>query len=101
VRVPSKDKDYADRRDGYVMGQAFRFIHGHTGASRGKGPNRFQLHRGTAVIFLDRRNGTVLECLVSRKDFDRVKGHHWCAARSGKGPFYAAAWIDGATDPCP
>jgi hypothetical protein len=42
------------------MGQPFRFIHGHGGASEGKGSNRFKLRRGTAVIFLERQNGTVL-----------------------------------------
>src|SRR5215469_1263810 len=63
----------SDRRHGHVMGQPFRFIHGHV-RSPLKGPNRFKLRRGTAVIFLERRDGTVLECLVSRKDFDRVRG---------------------------
>ena len=48
-----------------------------------------------AVMFLERQNGTVLECLVSREDFDRVRKHHWYLDRSGKGAFYAAAWIDG------
>jgi len=48
-----------------------------------------------AFIFLECRNGTVLECLVSRKDFDRLRSHHWYAARSGKEAFYAAARIDG------
>lgn len=77
-------------------GQPFRFIHGHSGASEGKDPNRFKLRRGTVVIFLERQNGTVLECLVSRKDFARVRRHHWHANKNGKGAFYAAAWIDGA-----
>ena len=84
----------SDQRHGHVMGQPFRFIHGHV-RSPLKGPNRFKLRHGTAVIFLERR-GTVLECLVSRKDFDRVRRHHWYVDRSGKGAFYAAAWIDGA-----
>ena len=83
------------RRDGHVMGQPFRYIHGHSPGGA-KGPNRFTLRRGMAVIFLERQDGKVLECLVSRKDFDRVRSHHWCVARSGKGPFYAAAQIDGA-----
>jgi hypothetical protein len=56
----------SDRRHGHVMGQPFRFIHGHSGPAE-KGPNRFKLRRRTAVIFLERRDGTVLECLVSRK----------------------------------
>ena len=86
----------SDRRHGHVMGQPFRYIHGHV-RSPLKGPNRFKLRRGTAVIFLERRNGTVLECLVSRKDFDRVRKHHWYVDRSGKGAFYAAAWIAGVT----
>jgi hypothetical protein len=77
------------------MGQPFRFIQGHV-RSPLKGPNRFKLRCGTAVIFLERREGTVLECLVSRKDFDRVRKHHWYANRNGKRTFYAAAWIDGA-----
>ena len=77
------------------MGQPFRFIHGHGGASEGKGSNRFKLRRGTAVIFLERQNGTVLECL-GRKDFDRVRRHHWYVDTTGKGASYAAAWIDGA-----
>src|SRR5215469_14489384 len=76
------------------MGQPFRFIHGHV-RSPLKGPNRFKLRRGTPVIFLERRGGTVLECLVSRKDFDRVRRHHWYANKNGKRTFYAAAWIDG------
>ena len=79
----------SDRRHGHVMGQPFRFIHGHV-RSPLKGPNRFKLRHGTAVIFLERR-GTVLECPVSRKDFDRVRRHHWYVDRSGKGAFYAAA----------
>jgi hypothetical protein len=37
------------------MGRPFRFIRGHSGASEGKGPNRFKLRRGTAVIFLERQ----------------------------------------------
>src|SRR5215469_3650649 len=77
------------------MGQPFRFIHGHV-RSPLKGPNRFKLRRGTVLIFLERRDGTVLECLISRKDFDRVRSHHWYANRNGKRTFYAAAWIDGA-----
>ena len=85
----------SDRRHGHVMGQPFRFVHGHS-RSPVKGPNRFALGRDTAVIFLERRDGTVLECLVSRKDFDRVSRHHWYANRNGKRAFYAAAWIDGA-----
>ena len=86
---------WRDRRHGHVMGQPFRFIHGHSGPAA-KGPNRFKLRRHTAVIFLERRDGTVLECLVSRKDFDRVRRHHWYANRNGKRTFYAAAWLDGA-----
>jgi len=54
----------SDRRHGHVMGQPFRFIHGHCRPTE-KGPNRFKLRRRTAVIFLERRDGTVLECLVS------------------------------------
>jgi hypothetical protein len=38
------------------------------------GPNRFKL-RGTAVIFLERQDGAVLDCLVFRKDFEKVRGH--------------------------
>ena len=69
---------------------------GTSGASEGNGPNRFKLRRGAAVISLERRDGRVVECLVSRKDFARVERHHWCANRNGKGASYAAAWIDGA-----
>jgi hypothetical protein len=54
-----------------------------------------KLRHGAAVIFLECRDGTVLECLVSRKDFDRISRHHWYAHSNGKGAFYAAAWIDG------
>jgi len=78
------------------MGQPYRFIHGHSGATEKKGPNRFKLRRGMAVIFLERQNGTVLQCLVSRKDFARVRRHHWYANRNGKGASYATAWIAGA-----
>jgi len=46
---------------------------GTSGASEGNGPNRFKLRRGAAVISLERRDGRVVECLVSRKDFDRVR----------------------------
>ena len=56
------------RRHGHVMGQPFRFIHGHSRPTA-KGPNRFKLRRRAAVIFLKRRNGTVLECLVPEKIF--------------------------------
>ena len=41
----------SDRRHGHVMGQPFRFIHGHSRPAE-KGPNRFKLRRRTAVIFL-------------------------------------------------
>jgi hypothetical protein len=85
----------SDRRHGHVMGQPFRFIHGHCRPAL-KGPNRFALRRRTAVIFLEHRDGTVLECLVSRKDFHRVRRHHWYANKNGKGASYAVAWIDGA-----
>jgi hypothetical protein len=85
----------SDRRHGQVMGQPFRFIHGHRRPAK-KGPNRFRLRRRTAVIFLERRDGTVLECLVSRTDFHRVRRHHWYVNRNEKGTFYAVAWIDGA-----
>src|SRR5215472_6985496 len=63
----------SDRRHGHVMGQPFRFIHCHSGASEGKCPNRFKLRSGTAVIFLERRHETVLESLVYRKDLERVR----------------------------
>ena len=69
---------------------------GTSGASEGNGPNRFKLRRGTAAISLERRDGRVVECLVSRKDFGRVRRHHWYANENGKRRFYAAAWIDGA-----
>jgi hypothetical protein len=69
----------SDRRHGHVMGQPFRFIHGRT-----------------AVIFIERRDGTVLECLISRTDFHRVRRHHWYANKNGKRASYAVAWIDGA-----
>jgi hypothetical protein len=85
----------SDRRHGHVMGQPFRFIHGHSRPAA-KGPNRFKLRRRTAVIFLERRDGTVLECLVSRQDFHRVRRHHWYANKNGKRASYAVAWIDGA-----
>jgi len=85
----------SDRRHDQVMGQAFRFIHGHSRPAP-KGPNRFELRRRTAVIFLERRDGTVLECLVSRKDFHRVRRHHWYANTNGKRASYAVAWIDGS-----
>jgi len=85
----------SDRRHGHVMGQPFRFIHGHSRPAA-KGPNRFKLRRRAAVIFLERRNGTVFECLVSRKDFYRVRRHHWYANKNGKRASYAVAWIDGA-----
>jgi hypothetical protein len=82
----------SDRRHGHVMGQPFRFIHGHCRPAL-KGPNRFKLRCRTAVVFLERRDGTVLECLVSRKDFHRVRRHHWYANKNGKGASYAVAWI--------
>jgi len=85
----------SDRRHGHVMGQPFRFIQGHSRPAE-KGPSRFKLRRRTAVIFLERRDGTVLECLVSRKDFHRVREHHWYANKNGKRASYAVAWIDGA-----
>jgi hypothetical protein len=85
----------SDRRHGHVMGQPFRFIHGHSRPAP-KGPNRFKLRRRTAVIFLERRDGTVLECLVSRKDFHRVSRHHWYANKNGKRASHAVARIDGA-----
>ena len=85
----------SDRRHGHVMGQLFRFIHGHSRPAE-KGPNRFKLRLRTAVIYLERRDGTVLECLVSRKDFHRVRRHHWYVNKNGKRASYAVAWIDGA-----
>ena len=85
----------SDRRHGHVMGQPFRFIHGHCRPAA-KGPNRFNLRRCAAVIFLERRDRTILECLVSRKDFRRVRGHHWYANRNGKRASYAVTWIAGA-----
>lgn len=84
----------SDRRHGHVMGQPFRFILGHCPGAA-KGPNRFKLRRGTVVIFLERRDGTVLECLVSQKDFNRVRGHRWYAHKS-KPTLFAVARIDGA-----
>jgi hypothetical protein len=85
----------SDRRHGHVRGQPFRFIHGHSRPAK-KSPNRYKLRCRTAVIFLERRDGTVLECLVSQKDFHRVRRHHWYVNRNEKGTFYAAAWIDSA-----
>ena len=55
----SKVVTKSDRRHGHVMGQPFRFIHGHSSAPA-KGSNSFKLRGGTAVIFLERQNGTVL-----------------------------------------
>jgi hypothetical protein len=80
----------SDRRHSHVICQPFRFIHGHSRPAA-KGPNRFKLRRRTAVIFLERRNGTVLECLISRKDFHRVRRHHWYANKNGKRASYAVA----------
>jgi hypothetical protein len=74
----------SDRRRGHVMGQPFRFIHGHSRPAE-KGPNRFKLRRRTAVIFLERRDGAVLECLVSRKDFHRVRRHRGTQIRMESG----------------
>src|SRR5215467_6907342 len=85
----------SDWLHGHEMGQPFRFIHGHCRPAE-TGPNSFKLRRHTVVILLERRDGTVLECLVSRKDFHRVSRHHWYANKSGKGASYAVAWIDGA-----
>src|SRR5208283_4217364 len=34
--------------------------------------------------------------IVSRKDFQRVRRHHWYANKNGKRASYAVAWIDGA-----
>jgi hypothetical protein len=80
VRVGAKDEDCDEKRSATrsCNGQPFRFIHGHSRPAA-KGPNRFKLRRRTAVIFLERRNGTVLEWLVSRQDFHRVRRHHWYA----------------------
>src|SRR3974390_1955662 len=85
----------SDRRHGHVMGQPFRYIHGHV-RSPLKGPNRFKLRRDTAVIFLERRDGTILECQVSREDFEGVSRHHWYVGANGRPGFCAVAWIDGA-----
>src|SRR5215469_17044724 len=98
VRLRSEDEDCGEKRSATrpCKGQPFRFIHGHSGASEGKGPNRFKLRRGTAVIFPERQDGKVLEYLVSREDIERERIRHWYVERSGNGAFYAAAWIDGA-----
>jgi len=53
----------SDRRHGHVMGQPFRFIHGHSRPEE-KGPNRFKLRRRTAV-YLPR---------ASKRDGSRMPG---------------------------
>ena len=98
VRVRPKDEDCDEKRSATrsCNGSAFSIHSWHGGASQGKGPNRFKVRRGTAVILMERRDGTILECLVSRKDFHRVRRHHWYANTNGKRAFYAVAWIGGA-----
>ena len=98
VRVWAKNEDCDEKRSATrsCNGSAFSdFTHGHCRPAL-KGPNRFKLRRRTAVIFLRGCDGTVLECLVSRKDFHRIRRHHWYVDRNQKGTFYADAWIDGA-----
>src|SRR5215469_7380559 len=97
VRLRSEDEDCGEKRSATrpCKGQPFRFIHGHSGASEGKGPNRFKLRRGTGRYLHRASKRDVLECLVSRKDFDGVRRHHWYVDTTGKGAFYATAWIDG------
>jgi len=87
VRVRPKDEDCDEKRSATrsCNGSAFSIHSWHGGASQGKGPNRFKVRRGTAVILMERRDGTILECLVSRKDFDKVRKHHRYKAGSGRG----------------
>jgi len=97
VRVRSEDEDCDEKQSAIRSrnGPAFSIHSWSQWCVRGEGSKRFKLRRGRAVIFLERQDGTVLECLVSRKDFARVRKHHWYENRNGKGASYAAAWIDG------
>lgn len=56
-------------------------------------PNRF-VHNidGTTTIFLERRDGAVIECLIDAEKYDRVKDFRWYAAKNHK-TFYATAHV--------
>jgi hypothetical protein len=61
-----------------------------------KKPNHF-VHNidGTTRIFLERRDGAIIECLIDTISFDRVKDFRWYAAKTSSGnSFYArtAVW---------
>jgi AP2 domain len=52
-------------------------------------PNRFE-HRpnGTTVLFIERPNGDILECVVDTSDFSLIQNRHWTAEKR-KHTFYA------------
>jgi HNH endonuclease len=59
-------------------------------------PNKFE-HRpseAATILFLERRDGTRLECVIDTADYASLKSYHWCAHRS-RHTFYAVAWING------
>jgi hypothetical protein len=42
-------------------------------------PNKYaHLADGTAIVMLERRNGTVLPCFVDAGDWEKVRGYRWC-----------------------
>ncbi len=47
-----------------------------------KGPNKaIHFHDGTTVIALERRDGSVLPCLIDTADWELVRHHRWHAHR--------------------
>jgi hypothetical protein len=65
------------RSHGAIKGQPQRFIKGHFSRVSFV-PNRTQhLSDGTTIIFLERRDKTVLECFIDTSDYDLVKTRRW------------------------
>ena len=56
-----------------------------------KGPNKCE-HRpdGTTVLFLERKDGTEMQCVIDTADYDLVKLYRWHAQKHRK-TFYARA----------
>lgn len=56
--------------------------------------NRYEIRGETTVIFIERRNGDVYECLIDTEVLERVSSYTWCAAGNPMGAVHSY-WKDG------
>jgi hypothetical protein len=47
-----------------------------------KKPNKFaHMADGTVIVMLERRDGSILPCVIGAADWPNVRGYRWCAKK--------------------